>query len=490
MKTKMKTMLLLLMMAGVSEAWAEGITARTPSGELFYSDNNLTYGGTVGGNWSFNYDVDTRRAEISVASAIAAGDVIVLYSIANQSNAVGLKIYDTDEKTVLKELPYGESVTSGDTFEQTYTVEAGDAIIGKTSFYISRGGKNCTLNIIKILRSGADDLRPNTLTADKTWTFDAFDASTAAANLVNDDLYYYNGASIEAYTNVEDHTKAIKLVNGSTLMFVVPAGTGKVDVQFLSSNGYERTLKYKIGTGELTDAGSTTSNNGSIISFGYTVDKETQIILQSNNNNRAYTTSISVKLDRETVSLGTYGYASYSCVNAIDLTDVDGATAYVATSVGDGKVSLTSVTGKIPANTGLILKGTPNSTVDIPFATSADALGETNLLQAVANQPTTVNAYGEGGTNYVLSVQSGNVVFAPIDSEQPTVTAGHAYLSSTVSSAARTLRISFDNNITSVNKVRSQLNDMIQDSYDLQGRRATHTIGGIIIINGKKYLVK
>ena len=68
----------MMMAAGVSGAWADGITARTPNGELFYSNNNLTYGGTVGGNWSFTYDVGTRKATFNLSSAIAVGDEIVL----------------------------------------------------------------------------------------------------------------------------------------------------------------------------------------------------------------------------------------------------------------------------------------------------------------------------------------------------------------------------------------------------------------------------
>ena len=497
--TILKTMMLAAVLIGSTVgAWADAITARTPNGELCYSEavSGLTYGATrtlgvssIDANygWLFNNNLGARYVTLTLPAggAFVAGDVIEIEAI-QSNNGAGVGIYTSTSATEAIE------TFSCDRTLKTYSyiVVANDGISEQQSFTVGRSvDKNVYVKSVKVLRSGADDLRPNTLAADKTWTFDSFDVGSASANLVNDDLYYYNAASIEEYSKVAGHTKAIKLTNSNTLMFVVPAGTGKVEVQFLSSNGYNRSLKYQVGSNSATTAGITNNTNGVIMTFGYSVTKDTQIKLLSDNSARAYATSISVKLDKETVSFSSYGYASYSCPNAIDLTDVTTATAYVATGVADGKVALKKVTGVIPAGTGLILKGTANSSVDIPFASSAEALAETNLLQAVTQAPQTVAA-GDGVTNYVLTVQNEKVVFAPIGSTSATVKAGQAYLQTTSGGGeARSLAFSFDDETTGIVTIGDK-RTFASGYYNLSGQRISLPTKGLYIVNGKKVVVK
>ena len=501
--TILKTILMAAAMMAGSQAWAQTVdlSARTPSGELYYLSytSGLIYGGDSSAKtgssdpkgYPMNYDIGTRHVTANLTSALANGDIIEVTAYVTGANAVSIYDNTTDKNVIASfESPSGYNTSTAYTFN--YTVVSGDGICGTNTFSVARvaGKNNVYIYQIRVLRDGADDLRANTLTTDKTWTFDGFNASSAATDLVNDDLYYFNGAGIEAYSNVEGHSKAIKLTNSSVLKFIVPAGTGKVEVQFLSSNGYNRTLKYKIASGSWTGAGTTNSNKGPIISFGYSVTKDTEISLASDNANRAYAASISVKLNKETVNFGDYGYASYSCPNAIDLTDVTTATAYVASSVGAGKVTMTPVTGTIPAGTGLILKGTPNSSVNIPFASAADPLGETNLLKAVAQAPTTIAAYsGEGtGTNYVMTVQDSKVVFASIGATSANLKAGQAYLQ-VIDGGAPMLTLSFADETTGIQNHTAKT-DVDGAFYNLNGIRVEKPTKGIYVKNGKKFVVK
>ena len=124
------------------------------------------------------------------------------------------------------------------------------------------------------------------------------------------------------------------------------------------------------------------------------------------------------------VTVGTSGYATFSCNYKLDFTGIEDVTAWVATSKGDGYIRMTQVTGSVPAATGLVLKGTKGETTNaiIPVTTSASA-PESNLLVACLTE-TTVSKAEEGSTNYVLSLQDGNAVFAPIDDVSATVGAG------------------------------------------------------------------
>ena len=66
----------------------------------------------------------------------------------------------------------------------------------------------------------------------------------------------------------------------------------------------------------------------------------------------------------------TLGYASFSWPKALDFTN-SGLTAYIATSNTNNSLHLESVT-KVPANTGLILKGTAGSENTYPLQTTEE----------------------------------------------------------------------------------------------------------------------
>lgn len=466
----LKTLLISALFLGANSAWGETVdlTARTPNGELYYTSHSsgLTYGGSVTPHvgstsedgWYMNNNITSRSVECTLNSALAVGDIIsVEFYAEGQSNTDIFNLYTKNDGSA-SEATIG--VSSNPTKGQIYTtndyaIPEGSGLIGSSKLFIGKGAQNHYVRKVIVRRTDADDLRPNTLSSNKTWTFTNFNSITTAADLVNNDLLYYSGTCLES-SNYTGYTTALQLKKSSAVMFVVPAGTGKVEVQFLSGNGYERSLKYQIGSNSATTAGTTTSKEGVTMSFGYNVTKETQIKLLSNNDSRAYAYSVSVNVSgQETITLNaTYPYASYSCVNDIDVDNISttagDVTVYKASESDGSKVTLEPVTGKVPAGTGLILKGTGGAAVTIPYTTGASALEGTNLLKAL-NQSGNLTAAEEPdgtattGTNYVLTVQEGNVVFAPIDATSATMKAGQAYLNvPSVTPAAKSLRVVVD----------------------------------------------
>ena len=117
--------------------------------------------------------------------------------------------------------------------------------------------------------------------------------------------------------------------------------------------------------------------------------------------------------------LATFGHTT----EAIDCSWFEslGLKAYTASISGD-RIVTTKVTEAVPAGTGLILQGTPSTTYKLPFAASASAIADNELV------PTT----GSAITGYVLAKHSTlGVGFFKVTDK--VVAAGKAYIPATTS---------------------------------------------------------
>ena len=170
-------------------------------------------------------------------------------------------------------------------------------------------------------------------------------------------------------------------------------------------------------------------------------------------------------------------YTTYVAPYALDFSGVDGLTAYVVTAVGES-VTIESV-DKVPAGTGVILKGTAAQAYEIPVIASADA-PETNLLKAAV----TAKEVGESEV-YVLSDGKFCLVTGA-----STVPAGKAYLlASDVPASARALTIEIGDKTTAISKVEAAVAEGAE-IYNMLGQRVAQPTKGLYIVNGKKVIVK
>jgi len=177
------------------------------------------------------------------------------------------------------------------------------------------------------------------------------------------------------------------------------------------------------------------------------------------------------------------GYATFSSTCALDFTGITTLTAYKATSCDGTSVTLEPITGTVAANTGLVIKG---ETTNIPVVVSGDeATG--NMLFALDGSYSELGA-GTGGTNYVLTVQDVEPVFAPIGATPAPVTAGHAALF-VPNGSARTLNIVFGDETNGVEAIESNV-VKTNNYYNLNGQRVVKPAKGLYIVNGKKVIVK
>lgn len=198
------------------------------------------------------------------------------------------------------------------------------------------------------------------------------------------------------------------------------------------------------------------------------------------------------------ITITTAGYATFYCPVAVTLPG-DYLKAYAVSEAADGKAQMTDINGTIPANTGVILKGSAG-TYELTIATETSvASDETNLLTG-----TVASTYVDE-ESYVLSNQTEGVGFYKAKknftvAENGTgakvaegATGTHflnngfkAYLPKPEGTpdAARFFVFDFGTE-TAIEGIEA---DNTADAvvYDLAGRRVQKAQKGLYIVNGKK----
>lgn len=180
-------------------------------------------------------------------------------------------------------------------------------------------------------------------------------------------------------------------------------------------------------------------------------------------------------------TIASSGYSSLAIPYGLDFSSATASTgtltAYAVTNITKDAVTLTSV-DELPANSGVILKGTDGATYSIPVKADATYAGTNKLKAAVSATPVAANeAYILKGGQFCLVTAAS------------TVPAGKAYLlASDVPAEARALDFAFDNETTGINTVTREIQD--GEFYNLNGQRVAVPTKGLYIVNGKKVIVK
>ncbi len=156
----------------------------------------------------------------------------------------------------------------------------------------------------------------------------------------------------------------------------------------------------------------------------------------------------------------------------------------------DGRLHIQRVS-YVKAGKGVLIHRAKDTSTyaDLPrYSGSISPADETlyakNILVGVTS-PTFIWSTDGTKTNYILK----DGAFHP--TSNGTVKANKAYLQIPTSAAREMLSISFDDEeTTGVAEVRSQIEDVRGDVYDLSGRRVAHPTKGLYITNGKKYVIR
>ncbi|MCR5271071.1 MAG: Ig-like domain-containing protein [Prevotella sp.] len=237
-----------------------------------------------------------------------------------------------------------------------------------------------------------------------------------------------------------------------------------------SANAKFKSITFDFNKGSISDGVNTYSSSN-------TTWTGTEHEVTFTASESTFINSITVSYDSEDIPVSAAGWATYYSSNALDFTGVTGLTAYTATKVGDA-VKFNKVTGKVPANTGLLVSGT---TANVPVAASADAV--TNILKGV-----TAETVKTAGTVFVLKQGANGLGFYK-NTNDFTVRANSAYLPATAVAGARAF-IALDDEATGIENLTPALSKGEGVVLDLSGRRVAKPAKGLYIVNGKKVVVK
>ena len=186
------------------------------------------------------------------------------------------------------------------------------------------------------------------------------------------------------------------------------------------------------------------------------------------------------------VKISSYGVSTYSCEDALDFSVVSGITPYKG-KVADNTATFTEITTAVPANTGLLVKGTAGETYTVPVVAEGTAVSDNELLPGTG---TSVNGTDGDNKNLVLMAPEGNLGFY-LPTGSFTVGKNTAYLHTAASNitneSGAKVAINFgdETGIFGVSNVNR--NDNVY--YDLQGRRVENPTKGLFIVNGKKVVL-
>lgn len=185
-------------------------------------------------------------------------------------------------------------------------------------------------------------------------------------------------------------------------------------------------------------------------------------------------------------------YTSFASSENLNFKDVDGLKAYIVSGYKKSKGNLTIVLLKadyVPAGTGLILKGTANTTYTV--GKMEMEAGYHNFLKGVT-APTTISTTEGDNTNYVFVKDNGRYAFAKVASTR-SLPAGKAYLrlptSVSATAGAKAIGFVIEGETTGVNEVAPTTPAADEDYYTLSGIKTRKPTRGIYIHQGRKVVV-
>lgn len=166
----------------------------------------------------------------------------------------------------------------------------------------------------------------------------------------------------------------------------------------------------------------------------------------------------------------------------------EGVKAYAGT-VSNGSVKLTEyANGVIPANKGVLLVSDNATSATFTLANDADVTAIDNDLKGV-NAVTELTGVDNSEQVRIFSTKDGVAGFYKPNSNITSLAANKAYVMAPATQGA--LALNFGGDVTAINSVSDNAamphNAVI---YDLAGRRVSHAVKGVYVINGKKIIVK
>lgn len=191
-----------------------------------------------------------------------------------------------------------------------------------------------------------------------------------------------------------------------------------------------------------------------------------------------------------TVSVGADGLATYCpTLVGVDFSNSTNIAAYKA-AVEDNTVNLTRVE-TVAAGEGVLLRSLNGGAATEALLMATEVTPSDDNAFVGTLESVVLDEFDGDFTNFVLSKNNGNVGFYKANNTK--VSAGKAYLpvENYQASAEAGLRITFDDDMTGISNVETQVAKDDDAIYTLSGIRIDNpTQKGVYIRNGKKFIIK
>ncbi len=293
------------------------------------------------------------------------------------------------------------------------------------------------------------------------------------------------------YTEGPSNPKGVMWYGGSVSINIPNAVVGQtISIKFASSNnGTDRgfTLSSNIKGASNSDTFSNSSSS-TYVTHTATVTEAGEAKFTTNGGVyvQKIETVIPAKQETEEIKTAASGYTTYSSNNALDFSNVDGVVAYIVIRQ-NGTTATCHEVKAVPAKTGILIKGTPSTVYSIPNATGATDDVSQNLLIGTYDTPITDNSaydkmvFGNGSYGPGFYSLSRKGTLAAHKAWLPKPTSGAKYIGAEFEDEPTTDGIG--------NIVFEELNED-EPMYNLAGQRVTRSYRGVVIQNGKKYMLK
>jgi len=300
--------------------------------------------------------------------------------------------------------------------------------------------------------------------------------------------------TINTSGEIESTNSGVKYYNvkqeSSKSVTIYVTGVSSIKACFFhSGSSGERTVKYKLNSGNETSLVTLSAKSTGSGSIELDATKENSIKFYASGDCAflGFVTTVESSSETVDVTLASSGWSTFSSADkAIDFSGVEGVKAYTAVyNEKDDNVTMTEFTGVLAAGNGVVLIGTSGETYSLPVSKEAGTTPESNDLVAVTSA-TTVPCPTAAPYFYALSGGK----FHPFDSEGCSFADGKAYLSCSraykTSSSAKAISIVFADDATGINEVSAAQKSA--KIYNLQGIEVKNADKGLFIINGKKVI--
>ena len=190
-----------------------------------------------------------------------------------------------------------------------------------------------------------------------------------------------------------------------------------------------------------------------------------------------------IELKSVPATISAAGWATLYTPYALDFSTLSTEIEAYTATLSSTTVTLNKV-DNVPANTGVVLKKIGGTgSYDIPVIASSSTPKGDLTGNASADTP-----YDAGTNRYYLALNGeSKAQFKKLTSGS--IAAGKAFLETAVT--APVLNVVFgDDNMTGIADVRSKMEDVRGDIFDLQGRKVAQPTKGLYIQNGRKVILK